>query len=319
MKITPSLSSAHQRTLRAFTLVELLVVIGIIALLISALLPALNKARQAANLIDCQARLRTMGQALQMYTVASKGYVPWSVVVNDKGAAPWVDGSIPNSTNKELYWWWHFTFSQVLNGNILGADGLVARESPIFHDRDTIDSIDGRFVNHYTANPRILYQANAIECAPNIYAGQPVIQPQDRHLTRKIAKIKPNTAFVIWDAPQCADYSNNAYEIAIEMDGNEFTFGHCFCLGSTNPAVVYDRPVTPGGIGQSQNASVCKAAQLKFNRDLRSAFGSPDGWSSHVRFRHLNNSTAAALCLDGHVETRRVGEFSVKDICTNYY
>src|SRR5436305_6442823 len=131
---------------RAFTLVELLVVIGIIALLISALLPALNKARQAANLIDCQARLRTMGQALQIYTVASKGYVPWSVVVNDKGAAPWVDGSIPNSSNKELYWWWHFTLSQVLSSNILGADGLVARESPIFHDRDTIDVTDGRFV-----------------------------------------------------------------------------------------------------------------------------------------------------------------------------
>jgi prepilin-type N-terminal cleavage/methylation domain-containing protein len=308
-----------RRCREAFTLVELLVVIGIIALLISALLPALNKARQAANLIDCQARLRSMGQALQMYTVANKGYVPWSVVVNDKTAAPWISGNLPNSTNNELYWWWHFTLSEVLNGKILGADGLVARESPIFRDRDTIEGSDGRFVNHYTANPRIMYQSNAIDAAPDAYGGAGTIQPQDRHLTRKISTIKPSTAFVIWDGPQAADYNNNTYEIAIELDGNQFTFGHCFCLGSKNAAVVYDRPVTPGGTQQSQNASICKAAQAKFNKDLRSAFGSPDGWQCQIRFRHMNNSTLAALCLDGHVETRKVGTFMVKDICTNYY
>lgn len=70
---------ADRRQRGGFSLIELLVVIGVIAILIAMLLPALRVARESAQRTQCASQLRQIGTALSMYVNANKGWLPaWS-------------------------------------------------------------------------------------------------------------------------------------------------------------------------------------------------------------------------------------------------
>lgn len=99
---------------KGFTLVELLVVIGIIAILISVLLPVLGKAREHAMTTQCQAALRQIGYAWQMYQSENNGWVvPMACRWNDSWAS-----NLSNQTNMSNdnpaaaseFRWYHYLY-----------------------------------------------------------------------------------------------------------------------------------------------------------------------------------------------------------------
>jgi prepilin-type N-terminal cleavage/methylation domain-containing protein/prepilin-type processing-associated H-X9-DG protein len=131
---------------QAFTLVELLVVIGIIAILISVLLPALSGAKNSAKNVTCQSQLRQIGLAQHMYADNNRGKFTMNFIPSTASAVPPLDAD----TTAHFKTNWHNRLVRYLSTDVsLNVVDLKNDEKTVFYC--TAENIDVQNLNGSTA------------------------------------------------------------------------------------------------------------------------------------------------------------------------
>jgi prepilin-type N-terminal cleavage/methylation domain-containing protein/prepilin-type processing-associated H-X9-DG protein len=139
---------------RGFTLVELLVVIGIIALLISILIPVLGRARDQANKVACMSNLRQVAIGFMLYAGSNKDMCPFGSRSDNQGNADlpedWVHyrGGIANQGL------WSSAIAPFLSGKGSGLENVLRCPSDNFANRDWANAYTYSYVMNMYYEPR---------------------------------------------------------------------------------------------------------------------------------------------------------------------
>jgi len=275
---------------RGFTLVELLVVIGIIAVLIGILLPVISRARKQANATACAATLRNLGQAIYIYATQNKNSLPYSYYRSNASATGGTT-TVGEDPDTSVYVWWSVLRGYMrrggsLDNSIVNPDGttstrfMKAFACPEGHEPEA--GCD------YGSNMIAMPDLNWESYPTNKSINNPIIGPA------KMNQLYSDN-ILLFDATELAftdPVFSRQYVCDYEADNSSFSFPtkarqryrDIAGVFSGTPSLRDDLPINPGT-----------------NRDVKAS--SEAGQRGNIRWRHGREDSANFLLADGSVRS----------------
>jgi prepilin-type N-terminal cleavage/methylation domain-containing protein/prepilin-type processing-associated H-X9-DG protein len=292
---TINFGSKQFESKQGFTLVELLVVIGIIAVLVGVLLPALSKARQQSNLVLCQTHLREIGQAISIYVIDNQGILPFGQWDTNPVFTDW-STLLMNDFN-------------VMNGNTYftqGNGGAIGNRG-IFLDVDTVPGGDANL--HYSCHPRLM---------PYLDVGDPAqgrVPPNFNYATLsppKMSRIQRNSEMVLVFCG--AQWQTNPNPVILNGGPDNNWWGVQACGWALDNWRMDEHliPAPPANVkpdyllATNPNNDNGNPVEISSNVDVGANLTLVYGSNGSPRFRHLNNTACNFLYVDGHVESHTI-------------
>ncbi len=275
----------------AFTLVELLVVIGIIAALIGILLPVLSGVSARGRDIKCQSNLRQIVQAIHGYATENKGSMPYGLYFETSHPTTWE----PYGSGRFVSW-----ASLVGKYMVKGADGDNGREN--FPPVLTCPEAQSTF-------PHVVSYVMNMIVAIAPYYELVVAQPPGAQLKPPVITLMlPDTALV-WDTAVQPGWANSVgYLLGADIDGQRFWSGavspHMRYFSRNDPFA----QIPPGTYGNNKPVNLNVGSWQWRNIDP----GQEDThypYQGNLRFRHAKGTACNVGFADGSVRQIR-GKFT---------